>query len=80
MSYGYGNCHLCGGPVEERLTDQSISDGGDWVVIRSVPTGVCTKCGEQIFRWQVTEHLEQITHHRKKITPAECIHVPIFSF
>ncbi len=80
MSYDYGNCHVCGECVEERLTEQSIRDGGDWVLIRSVPTGVCTKCSEQIFRWEVSERLEQITRRRKDSTPAECINVPIFPF
>jgi YgiT-type zinc finger domain-containing protein len=80
MSYNYGSCHVCGGCIEERLTEQSIRDGDDWVLIRSVPTGVCTKCGEQVFRWHVTERLEQITAQRKNATPAECIEVPIFPF
>ncbi len=80
MSYDYGNCHICGGCIEERLTEQSIRDGDDWVLIRSVPTGVCSKCGEHVFRWQVTERLEEITSRRKEATPSECIEVPIFAF
>ncbi len=80
MSYDYGNCHVCGGHIEERLTELSVRDGDDWVLIRSVPTGVCSKCGEQVFRWQVTERLEEITGRRKEATPAESIEVPIFPF
>lgn len=80
MNYDYGNCHVCSGRIEERSTEQSIRDGDDWVLIRSVPTGVCSKCGEQVFRWQVTERLEEITRRRKNTMPAECIEVPIFPF
>ena len=80
MSYDYGSCHVCNERIEERLTEQSIRDGDGWVLIRSVPTGVCTKCGEQVFRWQVTERLDQISSQRESTTPAECIEVPVFSF
>ncbi len=80
MNHDYGKCHVCGGRIEECLTEQSIRDGDGWVLIRSVPTGVCTKCGEQVFRWQVTERLEEITSRRNEATPAECIEVPIFPF
>jgi len=52
MNYDYGKCHLCGAAMEERLTDQSVQEKDEWVLIRSVPTGVCTKCGEQIFQSQ----------------------------
>ena len=80
MSYKYGSCHVCCGCIEERLTEQSIGEGDDWVVVRSVPTGVCTKCGEQVFRWEVTERLEEITTQRNTATPAESIEVPVFPF
>ncbi len=80
MGYDYGKCHVCGGRIEERLTDQSIRDGGDWVIIGSVPTGVCMSCGEQVLRWNVTERLETILKERENTTPASHIEVPVFAF
>jgi YgiT-type zinc finger domain-containing protein len=80
MSYDYGRCHVCGGAIEERLTDQSVRDADEWLVIRDVPTGVCTKCGEQVFRWHVTERLEEITRQRKSTIPTQSIEVPVFAF
>jgi len=80
MSYDYGKCHACGERMEERLTDQSLQDEGEWVLIRSVPTGVCTRCGEQVFQGQVLERLEQILQERKLRRPEVRIEVPVFAF
>ena len=80
MSYDYGKCHLCGGGMEERLTDQSMQEHDEWVLIRSVPTGVCTKCGEQVFRSHVLERLEEILLQRKHKAPEVHIEVPVFAF
>ena len=80
MSYDYGKCHLCGEQMEERLTDQSMHERDEWVLIQSVPTGVCTRCGEQVFRSQVLERLEEILLHRKHKVPDVRIEVPVFAF
>ena len=80
MSYDYGSCHVCGGRVEEQLTEQTVHAGQEWVLIRSVPTGVCTKCGEQIFRWQVSAKLEEILKQRNSTSPDHCIQVPVYAF
>jgi len=80
MSYDYGKCHLCGGHMEERLTDQSVQEQGEWVLIRSVPTGVCTKCGEQVFCSQVLRRLEEILSQSKQRKPEVHIEVPVFAF
>ncbi|MDM8004608.1 MAG: YgiT-type zinc finger protein [Phycisphaerae bacterium] len=80
MDYDYGKCHVCGGRMEERLTNQSFEEAGEWVLIRSVPTGVCIRCGEQIFRANVLERLEQIRQERKLREPEVHIEVPVFAF
>jgi len=36
----------------------------NWILIQSVPTGVCTKCGEQVLRGQVVAKSEQIQRER----------------
>jgi len=80
MNHKYGACHACGGEVEERLAEHSVHEGTDWVVIRSVPTGVCIQCGERVFRWQVMERIEEIVLHRRQRTPDTRIDVPVFGF
>ena len=80
MAYDYGNCHVCGGEMVERMTDQSISEADEWLLVRGVPTGVCTRCGEKILRWQVAQRLEAIVQHRNQTGPAARIEVPVFAF
>ncbi len=80
MEYDYGHCHACGGRVEERLVEHGVQAGDGWLVIRSVPTGVCIRCGEKILRWDVAERLEAIVNRRSEREPADHIDVPIFSY
>ena len=80
MSYDYGHCQACGGTIEEKPVDHTVQAGGEWVLIRAVPTGVCTQCGEQILRWQVTSRLDEIVRHREDRKPEQCIQVPVFAF
>ncbi len=80
MSYNYDKCHVCGGVMEEKVTEQTLHDGQEWVLVRSVPTGVCTKCGEQVFRWQVTERLEEILKERTSTTPDVKIEMQVYAF
>jgi len=80
MSYDYGTCHVCGGKVAEKLTDQMVQEAVGWVLIRSVPTGVCTKCGEKVLQGQVIAKLEQILEVRNSRTPDQCIQIPVFAF
>ena len=80
MNHDYGKCHVCGATIEERNVDHSVQDGQDWLLIRAVPTGVCTRCGERVLRWQVAERLEEIPRRRRQVAPTEAITVPVFTF
>ena len=80
MEYDYGRCHQCGGLMEERGTEQSVQEGDEWILIRNVPTGVCTRCGEQTFRWDVMERLDEIVRQRRQNTPAARLELPVFAF
>ena len=80
MDHDYGKCHVCGSLIVEQRLDQTVRDGGDWLLIRGVPTGVCTKCGEYVLRWQVLQRLEDLTNQRKGAVPAERIEMPVFAF
>jgi len=80
MDYDCGQCHVCGGQIQERLTEQSICEDGDRLLVRSVPAGVCTRCGEQVLRTQVSEQPEQIVRGRKAARALESLLVPVFAF
>jgi YgiT-type zinc finger domain-containing protein len=80
MAHDYGKCHVCGEEVREQIIDQTVRAGSDWLLIRSVPTGVCSKCGEQILQWSVLQRLEQLTNSRNSAKPIEKIEMPVFAF
>jgi YgiT-type zinc finger domain-containing protein len=66
--------------MEERMTDHSTQVNGDWLLIRHVPTGTCTRCGEQIFRADVLQRLEEIVHGKNQQSPEASIQMPVFAF
>ena len=54
------NCLHCKGNLEDKLTNY-ISDFGQCViVIRNVPTQVCSKCGEKSYSYDVSIKLQEI--------------------
>jgi YgiT-type zinc finger domain-containing protein len=80
MGEDYGKCHVCGSVMAERMTDHGVHEADQWLVIRNVPTGVCTRCGEKILRWQVVQGLEELVKRRNETRPASRIEVPVFVF
>lgn len=80
MTHDYGTCHVCGGVMKERMIDHTLGEADDWLVVRDVPTGVCTKCGEKILRWEVLRRLEEIVQQRNQALPLSLIEVPVFAF
>ena len=54
----YGDCIYCGGEVVERLEEIDYRHKGELFVLRNVPTGVCTQCGEQFFTGDVAREME----------------------
>jgi YgiT-type zinc finger domain-containing protein len=71
----YGDCIYCGGEVVERLEEIDYRHKGELFVLRNVPTGVCTQCGEQFFTADVAREMEASV----QIGPsaAERISVPV---
>lgn len=54
------NCFFCKGKLENKLTTY-VSDFENCVVIvRNVPSQVCSQCGEVSYSYEVAEHLEKI--------------------
>ena len=59
-AYDYGTCHVCGGTMEERRVEQAYRAKDRWVVVRSVPVGVCTACGARVARSGVAKRIEEL--------------------
>lgn len=55
-------CFMCKGKIEDKLTNY-IADLGDMIIIvKSVPSQVCTQCGEISYSDDVARQLEKIVN------------------
>ena len=58
-------CFMCKGTLENKLTN-FISDMGNCIIIvKDVPSQVCTQCGEVSYSNEVAEQLEKIVDKMK---------------
>jgi YgiT-type zinc finger domain-containing protein len=73
-AYEYGTCHVCGGPMKESRVEQAYRAKDRWVVINSVPLGVCTACGARVARSDVTKRIEELIKSGRG-TPVEILSV-----
>jgi YgiT-type zinc finger domain-containing protein len=72
----YHSCHFCSGKVSERKVTVDYRWGEDLVtVIKNVPAGVCTVCGEQYFKAQIVKAMERVARSKKK--PKAMLKVPV---
>lgn len=53
-------CAFCQGDLEEQTITYPTEYEGRVLIVRNVPALVCKQCGEQLFRPEVTEKLQQI--------------------
>ena len=53
-------CFMCKGAVQEGVSTFTADMSGCIVVIKNVPSGVCSQCGEASYSDEVAQHLEQI--------------------
>lgn len=53
-------CFLCKGHLEEKLTTFMVDVGNCIVIVRNVPSFVCSQCGETSYSDEVAEQLERI--------------------
>lgn len=59
------NCIMCKGNLEDRKTN-FIADLGDCIIIvKDVPSQVCSQCGEVSYSHDVAVQLEKIVNHMK---------------
>ncbi len=58
-------CFICQGDMEERLTTFSVEVNNTVIIVKNVPSLVCTQCGDVSYSSQVAHRLEQIVQHMK---------------
>ena len=59
-------CFFCKGDLEDKLTIFAVDHGDQILIIKDVPSEVCTQCGEVVYSNGVTKRVEQIIEELKK--------------
>lgn len=60
-------CLYCKGTLEEKLTNYIADFGDSIIVVRNVPTNVCSQCGEKSYSYHVSVRLQEIVEQVKKL-------------
>lgn len=58
-------CSRCGADMEEGVTTNVVDLENIVIIVRHVPCWQCTECGEELYSWDVTKRLEEITAKTK---------------
>jgi len=78
--YDYGECHVCGSPMEARRVNQGFWIKAKLVVIQDVPAGVCPQCGEKVVRAEVGRLVSALLMDSKRRRKARTMTVPVMRF
>jgi YgiT-type zinc finger domain-containing protein len=70
-------CFMCKGTIQDGFSTFTVDMGGCIVVIKNVPSSVCSRCGETSYSDNVTRRLEQIIH---SITGASSTEIAVVSY
>ena len=55
-------CFMCKGTVQDGVSNFTADVGKCIVIVKNVPSRVCSQCGEVSYSDQVAQRLEQIVH------------------
>lgn len=58
-------CIMCRGNLEDKLTNFIADMGSCIIIVKDVPSQVCTQCGEVSYSHEVAVQLEKITNRMK---------------
>ena len=58
-------CFMCRGSLEDKLTNFIVDMGECIIIVKGVPSQVCTQCGEVSYSNEVAEQLEKIVNKMK---------------
>ena len=75
--YDYGQCDVCGTPMQEQSIKQDFWVRGELVVIDNVQAGVCPQCGAKIVKADVGRHIAEVLGNAERIAAAPRMTVPI---
>ena len=64
-------CFMCKGTVQEGFSVFTADMGGSIVIIKNVPSRVCSQCGETSYSNEVAKRLEQIVQSIMSSASAE---------
>lgn len=76
----YGECHVCGGRMEERLIRQDFWIKDKLLVVECVPAGVCPRCGEKVVRAEVGRQLAALLGDPDRLRQTQTMTVPVIRF
>ena len=63
------NCFMCKGTLEDKNTTFLVELGNCIVVVKNVPSQVCSQCGEVSYNNEVSKQLEKLVNSvRNSIT------------
>lgn len=58
-------CFMCKGELEDKLTNYIVDLGSCIIIVKDVPSQVCSQCGEVSYSNEVAEHFEKIVNKMK---------------
>ncbi|MDZ7361713.1 MAG: YgiT-type zinc finger protein [candidate division KSB1 bacterium] len=79
-NYNYGECEICGTPLQENFINQDFWINGQLIVVENVPAGVCPSCGEKVVTAEVGEWIAELIKSSERIAKAPRISVPAIKF
>ncbi len=78
--YNYGECEICGTPMQEKRIKQDFWIRGQLLVVDDVPAGVCPQCGEKIVRADIGRRIAELLNNAEQIAQAPRLAVPQIKF
>ncbi len=78
--YDYGECHMCGGRMQEQRVKQDFWIKGKLVVVEGVPAGVCPQCGEKVVKADVGRSIAVLVSSSKRLRKARTMSVPVIRY
>jgi HTH-type transcriptional regulator / antitoxin MqsA len=72
-------CHVCGSEdYQTEHISEVFNSQGEFHLVKNIPAMVCSRCGEEVFSRETTEHVRVMLHKENK--PARSISVRVFSY
>lgn len=60
-------CEYCNGPIVERIVELTRKVGGEYILVKNVPAGVCKECGMHYYTANVLKSIEASINRRKRV-------------